>query len=149
MGVDSMDELLDAFEFFDKDGSGWLHEDEFARVMMTLGEKLSREEVYELIKQAPRPSSSSAPGCASRDASTEMQAEMLRLKNRCPVCTLPLPCTKATGDAKQVVLPCTNPRCRSHGRSQQVTAEKAKFGRDVSCDQHINYREFANMLMTK
>merc|ERR1719515_505266 len=50
--VDSMDELIAAFSFFDKNESGWLHEDEFTRVMLSLGEKLSREEVSELISQA-------------------------------------------------------------------------------------------------
>lgn len=48
---DSEEELLAAFRSFDKDGLGFIDEDRFRLVMTTLGEKLTDEEVTELINQ--------------------------------------------------------------------------------------------------
>ena len=46
------DELKEAFRVFDKDGNGYISAAELKYVMMNLGEKLSDEEVTELINEA-------------------------------------------------------------------------------------------------
>ena len=50
--VDSKDELETAFRTFDRDGSGFITADELRHVMTNLGEKLTDEEVNEMIREA-------------------------------------------------------------------------------------------------
>ncbi|XP_069110890.1 uncharacterized protein [Argopecten irradians] len=46
------EELLEAFRVFDKDGNGFINAKELRHVMISLGEKLTEEEVDEMIKEA-------------------------------------------------------------------------------------------------
>lgn len=46
------DEMMDAFKVFDKDGNGFVSPAELKQVMRDLGEKLSDEEVDEMITEA-------------------------------------------------------------------------------------------------
>ena len=48
----SIDELKEAFKVFDKDGSGSISAAELKHVMNNLGEKLTDEEVDEMISEA-------------------------------------------------------------------------------------------------
>merc|ERR1719410_1847432 len=50
-GGDSQDELLEAFRSFDVEGHGSISEEHFRKVMTTLGEKLSHEEVSAIVDQ--------------------------------------------------------------------------------------------------
>jgi len=49
---DTEEDLIDAFKVFDKDGNGFISAVELRHVMTSLGEKLSDEEVDEMIKEA-------------------------------------------------------------------------------------------------
>ncbi|RUS81187.1 hypothetical protein EGW08_011052 [Elysia chlorotica] len=49
---ESSDELLEAFKVFDRDGNGFISAAELRHVMMNLGEKLSEEDVDEMIREA-------------------------------------------------------------------------------------------------
>lgn len=49
---DGEEELREAFRVFDKDGNGFISGSELRHVMTTLGEKLTDEEVDEMIKEA-------------------------------------------------------------------------------------------------
>ncbi len=51
-GADSSDELKEAFHVFDKDGDGFISAAELRHVMTTLGEKLTDEEVDEMMREA-------------------------------------------------------------------------------------------------
>lgn len=50
--VDSEEELREAFKTFDKDGNGRISAAELRHVMTNLGEKLTDEEVDEMIREA-------------------------------------------------------------------------------------------------
>ena len=50
--TDSEDELREAFRVFDKDGNGAISAAELRHVMTNLGEKLTDEEVDEMIREA-------------------------------------------------------------------------------------------------
>ncbi|PKA59795.1 Calmodulin [Apostasia shenzhenica] len=50
--TDSEDELKQAFKVFDKDQNGLISADELRHVMTNLGEKLTNEEVNEMIREA-------------------------------------------------------------------------------------------------
>ena len=50
--TDSEDELREAFRVFDKDGNGFISAAELRHVMTNLGEKLTDEEVDEMIREA-------------------------------------------------------------------------------------------------
>ncbi|XP_070187877.1 calmodulin-like isoform X2 [Littorina saxatilis] len=50
--TDSEEELREAFRVFDKDGNGFISAAELRHVMTNLGEKLTDEEVDEMIKEA-------------------------------------------------------------------------------------------------
>merc|ERR1719236_202234 len=50
--ADSEEELMEAFKVFDKDGNGFISAAELRHVMTNLGEKLTEEEVEEMIKEA-------------------------------------------------------------------------------------------------
>ena len=50
--TDSEDELREAFKVFDKDGNGFISAAELRHVMTNLGEKLTDEEVDEMIREA-------------------------------------------------------------------------------------------------
>ncbi|XP_076057129.1 neo-calmodulin-like [Oratosquilla oratoria] len=50
--VDNEDELKEAFKVFDKKNSGFLSSSELRHVMTSLGEKLSEEEVEDMLKEA-------------------------------------------------------------------------------------------------
>jgi calmodulin len=48
--TDSEEEILEAFKVFDKDGNGFISAAELRHIMTNLGEKLSDEEVDEMIR---------------------------------------------------------------------------------------------------
>nr|AAA92677.1 calmodulin-like protein [Pisum sativum] len=50
--TDAEEELREAFKVFDKDQNGYISPSELRHVMMNLGEKLSDEEVKQMIKEA-------------------------------------------------------------------------------------------------
>ena len=50
--ADSEEGLMAAFKVFDKDGNGFISAAELRHVMTNLGEKLTEEEVEEMIKEA-------------------------------------------------------------------------------------------------
>ncbi len=50
--TDSEEELLEAFKVFDKDGNGFITASELRNVMTSIGEKLTDEEVDEMIREA-------------------------------------------------------------------------------------------------
>ena len=50
--VDSEEELRQAFKTFDRDGNGYISSAELRHVMTNLGEKLTDEEVDEMIREA-------------------------------------------------------------------------------------------------
>jgi len=50
--TDSEEELKEAFKVFDKDGNGYISAAELRHVMTNLGEKLTDEEVDEMIREA-------------------------------------------------------------------------------------------------
>jgi calmodulin len=50
--TDSEEEIRDAFRVFDKDGNGFISASELRNVMTKLGEKLTDEEVDEMIREA-------------------------------------------------------------------------------------------------
>ncbi|KAI5397774.1 Calmodulin-3, variant 2 [Lathyrus oleraceus] len=50
--TDAEEELREAFKVFDKDQNGYISASELRHVMMNLGEKLSDEEVKQMIKEA-------------------------------------------------------------------------------------------------
>ena len=50
--TDSEEELREAFKVFDKDGNGFISAAELRHVMTNLGEKLTDEEVDEMIREA-------------------------------------------------------------------------------------------------
>jgi len=52
--TDSEEEILEAFKVFDKDGNGFISAAELRHIMTNLGEKLSDEEVDEMIREADR-----------------------------------------------------------------------------------------------
>lgn len=47
--TDSEEEILEAFKVFDKDGSGFITAAELQHVMTNLGEKLTDEEINEMV----------------------------------------------------------------------------------------------------
>lgn len=50
--VDTEDELMQSFRIFDKDGNGYISAAELKHVMLSLGEKLTDEEIEEMINEA-------------------------------------------------------------------------------------------------
>lgn len=50
--IDPETEMRDAFKVFDKDGNGYISASELRYVMTNLGERLSEEEVEEMIQEA-------------------------------------------------------------------------------------------------
>lgn len=50
--LESADDLKEQFKIFDRDGSGFISTPELRHIMMNLGEKLSEEEVNQMIKEA-------------------------------------------------------------------------------------------------
>merc|ERR1711998_672829 len=50
--TDSEEEIKEAFKVFDKDGNGFISAAELRHVMTNLGEKLTDEEVDEMIREA-------------------------------------------------------------------------------------------------
>ena len=50
--IDPEEELIEAFKHFDRDGNGLISADELRRAMTNLGEKMSDEEVNEMIREA-------------------------------------------------------------------------------------------------
>jgi len=50
--VDSDEELREAFRVFDRDGDGFISAAELRHVMTNLGEKLTDEEVDDMIREA-------------------------------------------------------------------------------------------------
>ena len=50
--TDSEEELKEAFKVFDKDGNGFISAAELRHIMTNLGEKLTDEEVDEMIREA-------------------------------------------------------------------------------------------------
>ena len=52
MYADTEEELIEAFKVFDRDGNGLISAAELRHVMTNLGEKLTDEEVDEMIREA-------------------------------------------------------------------------------------------------
>ncbi|KAL9107868.1 MAG: hypothetical protein Q9227_007286 [Pyrenula ochraceoflavens] len=52
--TDTEDELRQAFAVFDKDGSGTISADELRHVLKSLGEKLTDEEIDEMMRTADK-----------------------------------------------------------------------------------------------
>ena len=50
--ADSEEEMREAFRVFDKDGDGFISAPELRYAMINLGEKLSEDEVEQMIKEA-------------------------------------------------------------------------------------------------
>ncbi|KAK3809400.1 MAG: putative calmodulin [Benniella sp.] len=50
--TDSEDEIKEAFKVFDKDGNGYISPAELRHVMANLGEKLSDEEIDQMVREA-------------------------------------------------------------------------------------------------
>ena len=50
--TDTEEELIEAFKVFDRDGNGLISAAELRHVMTNLGEKLTDEEVDEMIREA-------------------------------------------------------------------------------------------------
>lgn len=50
--IDSVDEIIEAFKVFDRDGNGFISAAELRHIMTNIGEKLSEEEVDEMIREA-------------------------------------------------------------------------------------------------
>ena len=50
--ADSEEEIKEAFKVFDKDGNGFIGAAELRHVMTNLGEKLTDEEVDEMVREA-------------------------------------------------------------------------------------------------
>jgi len=50
--IDSEEEITEAFRVFDKDGNGYISAAELRHVMTSLGEKLTDDEVDEMIREA-------------------------------------------------------------------------------------------------
>ena len=50
--VDSREELEEAFHVFDKEGKGFISASELKHIMTTLGEKMTQNEVEDMIKEA-------------------------------------------------------------------------------------------------
>ncbi|KAH7818557.1 putative Calmodulin [Monocercomonoides exilis] len=50
--ADTEEQLKEAFKVFDKDGNGFISADELRSVMASLGEKLTQQELEEMIKEA-------------------------------------------------------------------------------------------------
>ena len=48
--TDTEEELVEAFKVFDRDGNGYISAAELRHVMTNLGEKLTEEEVDEMIR---------------------------------------------------------------------------------------------------
>ena len=46
------EEMLEAFQVFDADGNGMISADELRQIMANLGEKLTQEEVEDMVKEA-------------------------------------------------------------------------------------------------
>ena len=51
-GTDSEDEIKEAFHVFDQDCNGLISASELRHVMVNLGEKLTDEEINEMVKDA-------------------------------------------------------------------------------------------------
>lgn len=52
---DTEEEIREAFRVFDRDGNGIINASELRFVLTTLGEKLTNEEVEDMLKEAVRP----------------------------------------------------------------------------------------------
>ena len=50
--TDTEKELMEAFKVFDRDGNNFITNEELKQVMLTLGEMVTYEEVYEMIREA-------------------------------------------------------------------------------------------------
>ena len=50
--TDSEEEILEAFKIFDRDGNGFISATEFRNVMANLGEKLTDDEINEMVRGA-------------------------------------------------------------------------------------------------
>ena len=49
---DAEEDMREAFNVFDKDGNGFISANELRQVMLSLGEKLTDQEVQEMIREA-------------------------------------------------------------------------------------------------
>eukprot|EP00811_Abedinium_folium_P028768 NODE_4481_length_1886_cov_6.657760.p2 GENE.NODE_4481_length_1886_cov_6.657760~~NODE_4481_length_1886_cov_6.657760.p2 ORF type:complete len:262 (+),score=96.30 NODE_4481_length_1886_cov_6.657760:894-1679(+) len=80
--TDTEEELIDAFKVFDRDGSGFIDAAELRHVMTNLGEKLSDEEIDEMIREAESDGSAppprAPPSCRAPNAASDpLQALVL------------------------------------------------------------------------
>merc|ERR1712232_33441 len=79
--TDTEEELIEAFKVFDRDGSGFISAAELRHVMTNLGEKLTDEEVDEMIREADidgystlPPPSQAQPTEAARSTADNLQS---------------------------------------------------------------------------
>merc|ERR1712225_237035 len=81
--TDSEEELKEAFRVFDKDGNGFISAAELRHIMTNLGEKLTDEEIDEMLREADidgdcqvtqdrQQERASSPPCKAGDALQEL-----------------------------------------------------------------------------
>ena len=69
----SYDAIREAFKVFDKEGKGSIPREEFRHIMTTLGERLTDEEVDEMLDDAD----------ADGDGEIEYEGTLIYFKSRC------------------------------------------------------------------
>jgi len=82
--TDSEEEILEAFKVFDKDGNGFISAAELRHVMTNLGEKLTDEEVDEMIREAD----------IDGDGQVRTEAQIIALCYNCCCCFACILCTR-------------------------------------------------------
>lgn len=83
--TDSEEEIREAFRVFDKDGNGFISAAELRHVMTNLGEKLTDEEVDEMIREAD------IDGDGQVNYEGEYRTVLCKMKYRSYVATLGYP----------------------------------------------------------
>lgn len=76
--TDSEEEIREAFRVFDKDGNGFISAAELRHVMTNLGEKLTDEEVDEMIREAD----------IDGDGQVNYEGECVAADYICPIITI-------------------------------------------------------------
>ena len=107
--TDSEEEIKEAFRVFDKDGNGFISAAELRHVMTNLGEKLTDEEVDEMIREADV----DGDGQVNYEGKTiSIIGEQLRLSMNCYVVVVFFCCCSAV-----IVVLCMK---RSHGAKTRL-----------------------------
>ena len=74
------EEIQEAFKVFDKDGNGFISAAELRHIMTNLGEKLSYEEVDEMMKEAEARTEPSGP--TEQTIIEQLESALFALKTR-------------------------------------------------------------------